>query len=314
MTGRFQIHPDMNELMAAKNALTPGAGETLKRTEWDNYGARLSRPYPKGMAVEDLALSCPGFGHDGTIKVRVYRSAGHENPAPCVIFIHGGAFIKGSLDSGDSNAWGIADQTGAIVVSVDYRLAPNHIYPAALHDCYAVLQYVSKNAGTFGIDPERIALWGESAGGNLAAATALYARDKSGPKLVAQVLVYGTFSDELESESRANFSRGFGLEGGWSSWDAYLGGKRPTSEPYAAPHKHPDLSRLPPAFVHFGEYDLLADDSREYAKKLEAAGSPVVLRCAERMIHGFIRARFSGPTAAHEFTVPCEFLRNIFKL
>ena len=165
----------------------------------------------------------------------------------------------------------------------------------------------------FGIDPERIALWGESAGGNLAAATALYARDKAGPRVVALVLVYGTFSDELNSQSRANFGNGFGLDSGFSSWDAYLGGKRPTSEPYAAPLKHPDVSRLPPAFVHFGEYDPLADDSREYAKRLEAAGSPVILRCAERMIHGFIRARFSGPTAEREFTLPCEFLRNIFR-
>jgi acetyl esterase len=312
MSRQSEIHPDMADLMAAKAALTRNANDQTKRTEWDSYGARLSRPYPEGMKVEDLALACPGAGRDGTVKIRVYRPAGAGDDAACVIFLHGGGFVKGSLDSGDSNAWGIADQTGAVVVSVDYRLAPEFIYPAAVHDAYAVLKALSENPQQFGIDGKRIAFWGESAGANIGAGATLYARDQGGVQVVAQVLIYGPFSDDYESQSRVDFAEGFGLTGGWGSWDAYLGGKRPTSEPYAAPVKNPDLSGLPPALIHYAEFDILADDSVLYAERLKAAGSPVELRCAERMIHGFIRARFTGPTAAAEFAYPCDYLKRIF--
>ena len=310
----YDIHPDMHELIAAKEVLAKAATPEILRVEWNNYGAKLSRPYPDGMVVDDREFSCPGAGRNGMVKVRVYcpRSAGTN--APCVIFVHGGAFIKGSLDSGDGNAWGISDQTDAVVISVDYRLAPEFIYPAAVTDVYGVLCYIASHAAELGIDARRIALWGDSAGGNLAAAASLMARDKGEPVISAQVLVYPVLTDEQVSGSYVTYADSPGLTTAAckESWVQYLRGGRADGELYAAPLKTDDLRGLPPAFIHFAEIDPLADDSPAYSERLTAAGVPATLRCAKGMIHGFLRARFSGSTAANEFALPCMFLRGIF--
>jgi acetyl esterase/lipase len=314
-SGDFKIHPDMNELIAAKKALTDASDSSTVRSEWENYGSRLSRPYPPGMKVESLSFECGRAGRNGKIDVRVYRPAEAEaTHAPCVLFLHGGGFLKGSLDSADSNAWGVAYETGAVVVSVDYRLAPEFPYPDALTDVYAVLEYVVSNCESLGIDRDRVAVWGESAGGNLAAAVALMARDRKGPNLSAQVIVYGCLTDDLTSNSYVVHGQSIGLQTSFmvDCWTAYLGGRDPKDEVYSTPLKHPDLRGVPPAFIHYAEIDPLADDSPQYARRLKDAGVPTVLRCADGMIHGFIRARFGGPAAEREFTLPCMFLRGIF--
>jgi acetyl esterase len=244
--------------------------------------------------------------------VRIYRPAGVADPAPCVLYLHGGAFIKGSLESGDVVAWGVADQAKAIVVSVDYRLAPEHPFPAGLEDCYAALSHVAARGRDLGIDPRRIAVWGDSAGGNLAAALCLVTRDRGGPAIVAQALNYPCLTDELTAASYRIYAASPGLATAAmeSAWDQYLAGDRPTRNPYAAPLKAKDLGRLPPAHIHVAEIDPLADDGRAYAARLGAAGGVVELRSAKRMIHGFLRARFDGPDAAAEFAEPCAFLRR----
>jgi acetyl esterase len=248
------------------------------------------------------------------VPVRIYRPASAPDGAPCVIFIHGGGFIKGSLDSGDGNAWGISDQTGAVVISVDYRLAPEFRYPSALTDVYEVLRYIVQNAAALGVDKDRIAVWGDSAGGNLAAAVSLLARDKVGPKIVAQVLVYAALTNEQKSQSYTVHADSVGLTTSSviGSWKQYLGDKSADTELYAAPLKCGNLRNLPPAFIHHAEIDPIADDSPQYAARLTAAGVPTTLRCAKGMIHGFLRARFTGSTAANEFSLPCMFLRGIF--
>ncbi|MBM3597634.1 MAG: alpha/beta hydrolase [Alphaproteobacteria bacterium] len=313
------LHPDMRDLVAAKEALTRTTDAEVLREEWNNYGKKLSRPYPQGMIVENIALACPGAGRNGSVPVRVYRpvEAQTQEAAPCVVFIHGGGFKKGSLDSGDANAWGMAEHVGAVVVSVDYRLAPEFPYPHALNDVHGVLLHLAANAGKMGLDKDRIAVWGESAGGNLAAAVSLLARDKGGPKIAAQVAIYAPFTntdDSAPSGSRLTHADSPGLKASDSrhSWQQYLGGRDPKQEIYAAPLKHDNLAGVPPAFIHYAEIDPLADDSPAYAARLKEAGVPVTLRCAEGMIHGFLRARFSGTTAANEFALPCMFLRGIF--
>jgi acetyl esterase len=220
--------------------------------------------------------------------------------------------VKGSLTSGDAVAWGVSDQVGAVVITVDYRLAPAHPFPAAPEDCYAALCHVAAHADALNVDPGRIAIWGDSAGGNLAAATCLLARDRGGPKIAAQALNYPCLTDDLTAPAYTKYADSPGLRTASMNecWGHYLGRGRPTTNPYAAPLKATDLSSLPPAHVHIAEIDPLADDGRVYAERLAAAGSPVVFACAERMIHGFLRARFFGDAAAAEFARPCDFLRQ----
>jgi acetyl esterase len=314
-TAVTEIHPDMRDLFAAKEILTRTGDPEILRREWDAYGKRMSRPYPADLAVEDQTFNCPGAGRDGAIKVRIYRRKSAPGNAPCVIFLHGGGFVKGSLDSADSNAWGVADETGAVVVSVDYRLAPDFPYPAALNDAYESLRYIAANAGALSIDNTRIGLWGESAGANLVAGTALMARDKNGPSICAQVMIYGPFTDDWTSESyrvHANTVPGLTTAGIHKAWPLYTGGKSGDDLFYASPAKVKNLGGLPPAFVHYAEIDPIADDSPLFAGRLAEAGVPTTLRCAKGMIHGFVRARFSGSTAANEFSLPCMYLRGIF--
>ena len=235
-----------------------------------------------------------------------------EAPSPCVVYLHGGAFIKGSLESGDTVAWGVAEETGTVVVSVDYRLAPQHPFPAALEDCHAVVSHLAECGEALGVRGDRLGLWGDSAGGNLTAATCLLARDRGGPRILAQALNYPCLTDELTSDSYRRYaeSPGFTRASMDLGWSHYLGNRRPTHDPYAVPLKAGDLSGLPPAHVHYAEFDPLADDAVRYAERLGAAGNEVVVRCAQRMIHGYLRARFSGPDAATEFARPCRFLRS----
>ena len=310
-TTQFDIHPDMDELLAAKRAVTRSDDPEELRAAWNAYGARMGRARPDAMVVRDTAVPRPAT-HGGDIPIRIYRPEGADTPSPCVVYLHGGAFIKGSLDSGDTVAWGVADETGVVVVSVDYRLAPQHPFPAGLEDCCSVVGHLAERGERYGVRGDRLALWGDSAGGNLAAATCLVARDRGGPDIVAQALNYPCLTDELTSDSYRRYAESPGLrtasmDAGWSH---YLGERRPTDDPHAAPLKAADLSGLPPAHVHYAEIDPLADDARRYAERMTAAGNEVVLRCARRMIHGYLRARFSGEDAAEEFANPCRFLRE----
>jgi acetyl esterase len=307
------IHPDMRDLLAAKESVQQTADPEAVRSAWVNYAAAMQRPYPEGMQVQDTVFSRASKASAGDIGVRIYRPKQAPHPSPCILYVHGGAFIKGNLDSGDPVAWGVADHVGCIVVSVDYRLAPEHPFPAGAEDCYTVVRHLTDHGHELGIDPARLAVWGDSAGGNLAAAVCLMARDRGGPRILAQALNYACLTDELDAPAYRRYADApvtttASMDRAWS---LYLGDRRPTDDPYAAPLKAPDLSRLPPAHVHFAELDCLADDSRGYAARLAAAGNQVVLREATRMIHGYLRARFSGPAAAAEFAAPCGFLSDI---
>ncbi|WP_342639993.1 alpha/beta hydrolase [Rhodoligotrophos ferricapiens] len=309
----WPVHPDMRELLAAKAAVPKEADPQTLRAGWTSYANALQRSYPPGMEVRDLELDCDVADGPRKIRVRLYRSAAASDAAPCVVYLHGGAFIKGNLDSGDPIAWGIADYVGCVSFGVEYRLAPEHPFPAGVEDCYAVVSYISAHAAEFGIDPAKLAVWGDSAGGNMAAACCLMARDRGGPAIAAQVLVYPCLTDELTSESYRTYAEAPVTTASIDrAWSLYLGDRRPTNNPYAAPLKATDLSNLPPAHVHEAQIDCLADDSVQYAERLKAAGNRVVLRRAKDMIHGFVRARFSGPTAEAEFDAPCKFLREIF--
>ena len=197
-----------------------------------------------------------------------------------------------------------------MVVSVDYRLAPEDPYPAAFDDCYAVLVHLSEASASLETDGTRLGVWGDSAGGCLAAAMCLAARDRGGPAIAVQALNYACLDDVLTSDSYQRYADAPGLTKSSMDkyWTWYLGDRRPSSDWYAVPLRAADLTALPPAHIHVAEFDPLADDGRRYAEKLEQAGVEVRLRCAERMIHGALRARFTGADAAAEYALICDFV------
>lgn len=246
-------------------------------------------------AREMLALLVPGgpvAGEDELeiadevvqgVPVRVYRPRGATGALPGVLYLHGGGFCLGSVDMEHAGAVQVAREVGAVVVSVDYRLAPEHPYPAGLEDCYLGLQHL---AGLDGVDPTRLAVHGQSAGGGLAAATALLARDRGGPALAFQSLGMPELDDRLETPSMRAFL-GTPL---WSrpqavrSWEHYLGGR--PADGYAAPARATGLSGLAPAYIATMELDPLRDEGIQYALRLLAAGVSVELHSFPGTFHG----------------------------
>ena len=304
------VHPDM-ECLAAARAPAGMFGTSIEeqRKAWTFYSNNLNQPPPNTMKVWEEIV--PGEGFD--VPVRIYRPAGAPAAgAPGVVYIHGGGFMKGDLDSSDSVAWGFAEQASAIVISVDYRLTPEHPYPAAFNDCWNSLKWVHEHSSRLGIDPARIGLAGDSAGGNLSAAVCLKARDIGGPAIACAAIVYPGTGLDQDYPSYQEFAEGTGLTtaGTKGYRDMYLPGMQDTDDPYARPIMAKDFSGLPPFWVHSAQIDPIRDDGREFAAKLAQAGVHVTYREAEGMIHGFMRARFFGETARQEYDLICAFLRQ----
>lgn len=228
-------------------------------------------------------------GPDGPLSVRIYHPGG-DQPLPVMVYFHGGGFAVGSIASHENVTRRIARDAQVVVVSVDYRLAPEHPYPAALDDAYAAAQWVSQHAAKFGGDPRRIAVGGDSAGGNLAAAVSLKARDVGEPTISLQVLIYPALSmlDE-ESESRQRHE-GYVLSRQdmeqFRIW--YLPDENQWRHPYASPLKAEELTGLPAACVLTAAFDPLRDDGEAYARRLREAGVPTVYRDYAGMLHGFL--------------------------
>jgi acetyl esterase/lipase len=235
-------------------------------------------PYDAPVPLDVDELLVPGPAGDPDVRVRRYQPADHRRPLPALVYLHGGGFVVGSLELYDADCRRIAAEVGAVVLSVDYRLSPEHRFPAGLEDCYAALVWTAGNASELGIDPDRIAVGGESAGGGLAAGVALLARDRGGPRLCLQVLGIPELDDRLETESMRRLGADTPITtvaNGEISWDSYLGaGIRGTDRvsPYAAPARADDLSGLPPALVTAYEFDALRDEGIGYAQRLLTAG------------------------------------------
>ena len=239
---------------------------------------------------EDDTIENPDGGPD--IPIRIYRPAGKDAPVPALLSIHGGGFTVGGLESDRPRAADLVNLLGIVVVSVDYRLAPENPYPAALNDCYATLVWIHENATALNIDRERIGVIGSSAGGGLAAAVALKARDSNGPSLCFQFLDIPELDDRLNTVSAQTFvdTPVWYRHNAELSWKYYLGeGLRPGSSavpPYAAPARATDLSGLPPAYVSAMEFDPLRDEGILYALGLMQAGVKVELHMYPGTFHG----------------------------
>jgi acetyl esterase len=236
--------------------------------------------------TEDRAIPGPG----GKIPVRIYLPSG-VGPFPAVVYYHGGGWLLGDLEDAEDYCRSICHRVKAVVVSVEYRLAPQHRFPAAPEDCYAALTWVHANARTLGVDPARLAVAGLSAGGNLAAAVALMARDRGGPAITHQVLIVPVTNHQFDTASYHAFAEGYGLTRSTMIyfWHCYLARPEDAGSPYASVLRAPDLQGLPPALVQTAEYDPLRDEGEAYAHRLHRAGIPVRLVRYLGMPHGFLR-------------------------
>lgn len=226
------------------------------------------------------------------IPIRIYRASQVTKPSPVVVYFHGGGWVLGNLETHDAVCRRLADFTPCVVVSVDYRLAPENRYPAAFDDCYEVTRYVAGNAGSLQIDPDRIVVAGDSAGGNLAAAVALKAHNDSGPALLAQVLIYPALDDDCNSESYARYATGYGLtrdDMQWF-WNQYRGDS--DGAVYFCPAEADSVAGLPPALIITAQYDVLRSEAERYAERLRQAAVPVELKRYDGMLHGFLH--FAG--------------------
>jgi acetyl esterase len=239
--------------------------------------------------VEDLKVPGPA----GPIPVRVYWPS-TEPGLPVIAFFHGGGFVIGNCDTHDGTARALANRAGAVLLSVDYRMAPEDRFPAALDDCYAATQWLAANASSeLGADASRLAVAGDSAGGNLAAAVALRARDDSaGPAIAFQLLVYPVVdlsAGRSQHESQRTNGEGYFLTRSSMEWyrSQYLADEADGENPLASPFVAADLSGLPPAYVVTAEFDPLRDEGEAYARRLQDAGVPTTLVRVDGMFHGF---------------------------
>jgi acetyl esterase len=258
-------------------------------------------------SVEDRLIPGPA----GEIRIRIYRPD-MESGRPVTVFFHGGGFVICSIESHDAMCRQLCRRSGSIVVSVNYRLAPEHRFPAAPDDCLAATRWVAAHAAEFGGDATRLAVAGDSAGGNLATVTALRLRDEGGPALRAQLLIYPVtdhYSDERPSYRERGEACGLTREGMIWFWDHYADAQA-AAHPHASPIRAESLRGLPPAYVVTGGYDLLRDEGDDYARRLKQHGVPVTLQRYDSMNHGFFYWVGYIDVASEAMDAACAWLRE----
>jgi acetyl esterase len=260
-------------------------------------------------SVEDRTVP----GGAGEVRARVYRPA-TEAPHPTIAFFHGGGFVIGDLDTHDDHARLLCRDVDAVVLSVDYRLAPETPFPGGYEDCLAATLWAVEHADELGGDASRVAVAGDSAGGNLSAAVTLGARD-AGVRLAAQLLLYPAvdFVDSGDHPSRVDNAQGFFLTADDMAWfgDHYIPDPTRRSDPYASVLRNPDLSGLPPAVIATAEYDPLRDEGEAYAAALDKVGVPVTFRRFDGLIHGFFGLPHVSPACAEANRVLCQDLKDL---
>ncbi|NUS94615.1 MAG: alpha/beta hydrolase [Nocardia sp.] len=239
---------------------------------------------PAMREVHNLTVTGPG----GALPIRIYRPRRDASALPVIVFAHGGGFVFCDLDSHDEFCRSMAEGVGAVVVSVDYRLAPEHPAPAAHEDMYAALAWVAEHAAEYGGDPAALVVAGDSAGGNLAATVALAARDRGGPPIAAQLLLYPVIDDDFDTESYRRFGTGYYNTAAAMRWYWQQYAPHGTADPRLIPTRADSLAGLPPAVVITAELDPPCSSGDDYARLLGAAGVAVSHRRYDGLFHGFL--------------------------
>jgi acetyl esterase/lipase len=294
-----QVKVLLDQMAAAKqpafHSQTPADARKAMGALLDVFGAG-----PEVHKVEDRKIPGPA----GDIPVRIYTPAGKPNGI--LVYFHGGGWVVGDLASHDYSCRALTNEAGCTVVSVDYRLAPEHKFPAGPEDCYAATQWVAKNAASLGSDADHIAVGGDSAGGNLAAAISLMARDRGGPRIRHQMLIYPVTDAAMDTPSQQEFTAdGFvlsKLDMEWF-WGHYLQNKKDGENPYASPIRAGNLKNLPPAHIITASHDPLRDEGEAYGEALKKAGNKVKVKRYEGVVHGFFSLQAvldQGKTATHD--------------
>jgi len=289
--------PGIREFMLEGERFYPAdaASFTLaeQRAFYDKYCAHFRKMRPAAVTTEDVTIA--------GVACRIYRTNGTPNP-PVVLYLHGGGFVVGGLESHDDVCAEICDGADVAVVAVQYRLAPENPFPAALDDCWGVLTFFAKNL-------TKIAIAGDSAGGNLAAALCLKARDESGPPIMGQVLIYPGLGGDMSRGSYLTQANAPGLSTADVVYyrDTYKGG----DSKYAAPLRETNFGGLPPAFLVAAGLDPLHDDCEAYASRLNAAGVPALVRDDPLLVHAFLRARHMSEPAADAFRAIVEAIFSL---
>jgi len=302
---QIQALLDMGTGVPATNTLSVAAART-------QYEARIALMAPGAdiATVTERTVRGPG----GDLKLRIYRPMG-QGPFPLLVFFHGSGFVLCSLDTHDGMCRNLCGGAGCVVVSVDYRLAPEHKFPAGLDDCVFARGWVSEHAAEVEGDAGRIVVGGDSAGGNLAAATALRIRDEGGPALLGQLLIYPVTDYYTPgTPSYRENADGYGLTRDtmvWF-WDHYLRDPAEAADPYASPLRARDFSGLPAALVVTAEYDPLRDEGEYYAAKLRAAGTAATASRWDGMNHGFFFWVGRVDKAGDAMAESCAWLREVF--
>jgi acetyl esterase len=284
------LHPQCQALVdAAAAAGSPFATTDPKeaRRGYDAGTLVYRHPTPALDSVANLVFAGPG----GNVDARVYRPRGSMRPAPALLYFHGGGWVVGNLESHDHVCRYLAAKSGAVVIAVDYRLAPEHKFPAAYDDCRAALHWITHAASELGLDTDRFAVGGDSAGGSLAAAIALAARDAGAPRLRLQLLIYPSTDFTADTASLRDNATGYLLTSAAMQMfiDWYLPSRAERSDPRASPQLARDHAGVAPAFVQSAEFDPLRDEARIYAETLRRAGVAAEYTCYAGMVHGFAR-------------------------
>ncbi|MFN8443761.1 MAG: alpha/beta hydrolase [Caldilineaceae bacterium] len=259
------------------------------RVKLANLFGALPAPVVKGVKSEDRYV--PGPAGDPDVRVRIYQPTDRPKQLPALFWIHGGGYVLGDIEGDDAHSLHIAKEINCVVVSVEYRLAPEHPFPAPMEDCYAALKWLAQNAAELGVDPNRIAIGGASAGGGMTAGLALLVRDRGEIKICFQLPIYPMIDDRNVTPSSREITepKVWNRQSNLLAWKAYTG-YAPGDDrisPYAAATRATDLAGLPPAYIPVGELDLFLDENIEYAQRLIQAGVPTELHIYRGAYHGF---------------------------